>query len=76
MTEKEWKEEVGRALAAAGLPWGVSAAWVQQNSFDCVAELVDSRSGKERSIKLSHQRFPTEAERRAEIVRQVQALKA
>lgn len=75
MTDKDWKEEVQSALAGAGLPWLVTAAWVGRGEAGCEAELVDMRTGRERTIRLSHQQFSTEAERRAEIVRQTQALK-
>ena len=75
MTDKAWDEEVRRVIASSGLPWRVFAAWVQQGSDRCEAELVDMRSGKERTISLSHQQFPTDAARRVEIERQVRALR-
>ena len=72
MTQKEWTREVERALAAAGLPWRVAAAWVEQVGSALCAELVDIRSGKERSIRLPALVFRTDKERREEIVRQLQ----
>ena len=72
MTQKEWQEEVDRAVAGSGLPWRLSAAWLEQNSARCCAEVKDTRSGKERTVRLSHSQFTTTAERRAEIVRQLQ----
>jgi hypothetical protein len=72
LTEKRWKEEVGRALAGAGLPWNVAAAWIQKDSAEFCADVVDQRSGKDRRIRLSGEQFSTDAARRAEIVRQVQ----
>ena len=70
MTDKEWAREVERALAAEGLPWRVSAAWVEQVGSTLCADLVDMRSGMERSVRLPRLVFRTEAERRAEILRQ------
>lgn len=72
MTDKEWKEEVAGVLAGGGLPWSVAAAWVEQASAMCCADVVDQRSGKERSIRLSRQHFQTAPARRAEIVRQLE----
>ncbi|MNC89869.1 hypothetical protein D3C83_58740 [compost metagenome] len=73
MTEKEWTEEMERALAGAGLPCRVRAAWIEHKGPMCYAELTDTRTGKERMIRLSRLEFATLADRRAEIVRQVQA---
>jgi hypothetical protein len=72
MTDKEWTEEVDRAVAGAALPCRVHAAWVQHGSVMCYAELVDTRSGKDRTIEVSRKEFATVAARRAEIVRQLQ----
>ena len=73
MTQKEWTQEVERALSGAGLPWRVASAWVEQVGSALCAELVDMRTGKERSIRLPGLVFRTEAERRGEIVRQLTA---
>jgi len=70
--DKAWKEEVTGVLAGGGLPWTVGAAWVEQTSAMCCADVVNQRSGKERSIRIPQQQFPTAAARRAEIVRQLQ----
>ena len=75
MTEKVWDEEVRRVIASSGLPWRVFAAWVHQGSERCEAELVDIRSDRERTIAWWLNRFPSEADRQPEMVRQVQALK-
>ena len=72
MTKKEWTEEVSRAVDGAGLPWRVFTSWVEQNSPLCGAELTDIRSGRERRIGLARDLFPTEADRRNEIIRQLQ----
>jgi hypothetical protein len=72
MTPKDWKEEVATAVAGLGLPWRVFAAWVERDGATCCAELTDTRSGKERTVRLSRQVFASEADRRAEIVRQLQ----
>ena len=72
MTNKNWNEEVSRAIAGAGLPWRVAAAWIEQSSALCCAELADTRSGAERRISLSPGSFPTTADRRNEIIRQLQ----
>ena len=71
MTNKEWNAEIDSAVAGLGLPWRVFAAWVERDIV-CCAELTDTRSGRDRTVKLSRQEFPTEAGRRAEIVRQLQ----
>ena len=73
MTEKDWKEEVARVVASAGVPWVVKAAWIEKRSEAYVAELVDNRSGKERTIRFSGQQHGTAPERRAEILRLLQA---
>lgn len=73
MTDKEWTEEVERAMAGAGLPWRVHAAWVEQRGPMCYAELTDTRSGRERIVELSRESFTTVAERRNELVRRLQA---
>jgi hypothetical protein len=72
MTDKQWQQEVNSALAGAGLPWRASAAWVEQGGVALCAELVDTRTGKERAIRLSAVVFGSESERRAEIARQLQ----
>ena len=74
VTEKEWTEEIERAVAGACLPCRVHAAWMEHKGPMCYAELTDTRSGKERMIRLSRTEFTTVNDRRAEIVRQVQNL--
>jgi hypothetical protein len=71
MTDKIWKAEVADALAATGLPWRVTAAWVEQGSSMCGADLTDTRTGKEQRIRLSVTQFPSPSDRRAEIRRQL-----
>jgi len=71
VTDKMWKGEVADSLAASGLPWRVTAAWVSQGGVTCGALLVDVRTGKERSISLSHEACASAAGRRAEIIRQL-----
>jgi hypothetical protein len=72
VTEKDWTEEVARALAGAGLPCRVHAAWIDHGGEMCHAEVTDTRSGKERTIRLSRLEFASVAARRAEITRQLQ----
>ena len=72
MTKKDWTDEVEGVIAAAGLPWRVTTAWVEQHSPMCSADLSDIRNGQQRRVTLARDRFPTPAERRAEIVRQLQ----
>lgn len=62
-----------RALDSANLQWRVVAAWVKTDNLGCMAELIDERTGKARTVALSRNKFPTATERRKEIVRQVQA---
>ena len=71
MTPKEWREEVERALAGSGLPWRVVSAWDEQKGPICCAEVANTSSGKDRTLRLSRTEFATTAERRAEIVRQL-----
>jgi hypothetical protein len=73
MTDKEWKEEVERVVASAGVPWVVRVAWIERRSEVYAADLVDNRSGKERTIRFSSQKHATAPERRAEILRLLQA---
>ena len=72
MTQKDWTEEVERALAGAGLPCRVHAAWIEHGGAMGCAEVTDTRSGKERTIRLSLEEFASVAARRAEITRQLQ----
>jgi hypothetical protein len=72
MTSKDWHQEVETAVGGLGLPWRVFAAWVERDGTLCCAELTDTRSGKERTVRLSREAFATKADRRAEIVRQLQ----
>jgi hypothetical protein len=58
-------------VAAAGLPWRVSTAWVEQKGPVYVADLTDTRSGRECRVSVESGRFPTAADRRAEIARQL-----
>ncbi len=71
VTDKAWKVEVADSIAASGLPWRVSAAWVNQGGVTCGAVLVDVRTGKERTVSLSHETHASAADRRAEIIRQL-----
>jgi hypothetical protein len=73
MIDKAWKEEVARGVDGLGLPWRVSAAWVDKNGPMVYAELTDTRNGKECRVSLSTDRFPTPADRRVEIARQLSA---
>ena len=73
MTDREWNEELSTIVASAGLPWRVSAAWVQSGRDTCGAELTHTSSGKVRSLAISLKEFPTKADRRGEIVRQLAA---
>lgn len=73
MIDKAWKEEIARAVDGSGLPWRVSAAWVEQNGPTYCAELTDTRNGKECRVTLAGDRFQTTAERRVEISRQLTA---
>ena len=72
MKQKEWEQEVATAIAG-GLPWRVLSAWLDQGSHDCCADLVDERTGKQRSVRLSRLTMSTAALRRQEIRRQLQA---
>jgi len=71
MTEKEWREEVDRLLAASGMPWRLFAAWVESNRTTCCAEVTHTSTGKLRTIRLSQSQFNTVAARRAEVARQL-----
>ncbi len=71
MTDKEWREEADRILAASGLPWRLFAAWVESNRITCCAEVTHKSTGKLRTIRVSQSQFPTVAARRAEIARQL-----
>jgi hypothetical protein len=75
VTDKEWKEEVERAVAGAGVLWEVRSAWIERRSDVYAADLVDKRTGTDRTVRLSSPEFPTAAERRAEIVRQLQRVR-
>ena len=71
--ERAWKEEVERAVDGSGLPWRVSAAWIEQKRPMYCASLTDTRSGKECRVSLSPDDFATVSARRIESVRQVNA---
>ena len=71
MKSSQWKEEVERAVAASGLPWRVSFAWIEENAAQCCADVTDRRYENDRTLRLSEKQFVTEAQRRAEIVRQL-----
>jgi hypothetical protein len=72
MTKEEWLDELDTAIASAGLPWRVFTAWVEQDSPMCFAELThDEKQRNTRRVSLARDRFPTVAERRAEILRQL-----
>jgi hypothetical protein len=71
MTDRQWKEEIDRAVGGAGLPYRVVAAWIERGRF-CCADLADQRTGKDRTVRICHETFAMPAERRAEIVRQLQ----
>jgi len=71
LTTKAWTEEITRTVAASGLPWRVSAAWVEQKRPLCCADLTDTRTGRDRRVSIERDRFPTPADRRAEITRQL-----
>lgn len=71
MTEKEWREEVDRALGGAGLPWRLFAAWIDANRITCCAEVTHTSNGKMRTVRLSQTQFDTVAARRVEISRQL-----
>lgn len=71
MTDKQWQAEVQRAVDGMGLPWRVHAAWFEQDNTMWCADLTDTRTGKERSVRLARAAFESEQERRAEIVRQL-----
>jgi hypothetical protein len=72
MTEKEWGEEVERAIAGSGLMWRLSAAWTERSNDLYCADVRSTTSGKDRTIRLACSEFITVAQRRAEIVRQLQ----
>jgi hypothetical protein len=72
MTPKDWNQEVVSAVGGLGLPWRVSSSWIEPDGAMCCAELTDTRSGKERTVRLSREAFASQADRRAEIVRQLQ----
>lgn len=73
MTDRQWKEELERAIAAFAYPWRVRTAWVEQAGSLLGADLVDTRTGNERTIRLAALVFRTDAERRTEIARLLQA---
>ena len=71
MTRTEWRTELERAVAAAGHPWRVVAAWV--DGALCGADLIDLLSGLDNSVRLCAAWFRTDAERQEEIARQLRA---
>lgn len=73
MTDRQWKEELERVIAAFAYPWRVHGAWVEQGGAVLCADLVDAKLGNERTIRLSARVFRTDAERRTEIARVLQA---
>lgn len=72
MTDREWKKELEGALASSALPWRVTAAWVEQVGTVLCADLLDIRSGQERTVRISRLVFTSEPERREEIARLLQ----
>lgn len=70
---KAWTEELERMIAAANLPYRVGFAWVEGGQSAWCAELVDRRTGNERRIRLEVAQFPTDVERKAEVLRQLAA---
>ncbi len=66
---KAWSEELERVVAGAGLPFRVTFAWIEKGNNAWCAELVDRRTGADRSIRLDAGQFPTEMERKGEVVR-------
>jgi hypothetical protein len=71
ITQQQWHEEVERALASAGIPWRLSIAWVEPSNDLCYVSARHT-DGTERTLRLSCSEFPTAAERRDEILRQLQ----
>ena len=70
-SSKAWTEELERAVAGAGLPFRVAVAWVEKGDHIWCAELVDRRTGADRSIRLDASQFATEMERKNEVIRQL-----
>jgi hypothetical protein len=73
VTDKAWKEEVETVVASSGLPWVVRSAWIERRSEVYAADLIDKRSGAERTVRVSSRDFPFAAARRAEIERQLKS---
>ena len=74
--EQQWAGEVGRAVAASGLPWRVSLCRCAPAFSRGWAELVHRRSGRWCQIVLPLREFSTPAGRVAEISRQLHVLHA
>jgi hypothetical protein len=70
ITDRQWTEEVTRALAAAGLPWQAGSCWCEKNA--CAAEVIHRSTGKTRLVRLLHETFSTAMLRRNELVRLLQ----
>ena len=72
MTNKEWEVEVGDVLASERVPWRVFSSWCDQAGSTCLADLTHTGNGKFKTLSVSLDRFATAAQRRAEILRQLQ----
>jgi hypothetical protein len=70
MTEQEWTQELVDILQ--GTAWRVELAKVAQDKSTTYAELRHKRSGEERTVRLSRERFTTRESRVDEIRRQLE----
>jgi hypothetical protein len=70
MTEQEWAQELLEILQ--GTAWRVELAKVAQDRTTTYAELRHQRSGEERTVRLSRERFTTRESRVDEIRRQLE----
>ena len=69
--QKRWTEEVTRAVTAYGLAWRVDTALCTADGETYAAELTNVTTGKCKVITVPAATYPSPAERKVEIVRQL-----
>jgi hypothetical protein len=68
---RAWTQDVADMIAAAGLPWRVTAAWCSSATELLCVEVAHQSSGKSRLVTLRPSDFPTPLARREEVLRQL-----
>lgn len=71
MTDQEWTQELLGILE--GTAWQVQVAKVAQDRTTTYAEVRHKRSGEEKTVRLTRDRFTTRESRVDEIRRQLEA---